>query len=145
MKTVRRIINGTAYDTATAEKIVTVNGHPEIAPEECATLYRTRNGAFFLWGSFVTPAYNVATELVPLSDDKAQKWLEDNANELVEKYFGAMPEGGAAERRITLRMPNNLAERIEGIAGEKKISMNRYILQCLESAAAGDGKPVVPV
>jgi hypothetical protein len=30
------------------------------------------------------------------TDQQAQKWLEENANDLVEKYFGEMAEGGAA-------------------------------------------------
>jgi len=87
----------------------------------------------------------VATGIFRYTDQQAQKWLEDNANDLVGKYFGKMPEGGAAERRITLRMPNNLAERIEEIAKAKEVSMNRYIVQCLDRCAAQDGKPVRPV
>jgi hypothetical protein len=137
----RRIIEGTAYDTETAELIKSVQGHPEYAPEEAATLYRTRNGAFFLWAQYVTPGYNVAVEIVPLPDERAQKWLEDNANELVEQYFGEMPEGGAAERRLTLRIPNNLAKRLEAISQSKEIPLNRYMNRCLERCAAEDGSP----
>jgi hypothetical protein len=33
-----------------------------------------------------------------------------HTNHLVEQYFGPMPEGGAAERRLTIRIPANLAE-----------------------------------
>jgi hypothetical protein len=140
----RRIIAGTAYDTETAELIKTVHGHPEAAPEEVATLYRTRNGAFFLWAQYLTPGYNVAVGIFPYTDEKAQEWLENNANDLVEKYFGEMPEGGAAERRLTLRMPNNLAERLEGLATAEDVSLNRYIVRSLERTAAVSGKPIVP-
>lgn len=120
----RRIINGTAYDTETAELIKRVDGDWQINPEESASLYRTRNGAFFLWAQYVTPGYNVAVDIFPYTDQDAQRWLETNGNDLVEKYFGEMPDGGAAERRITLRMPNNLAERIEAIAESRDVSMN---------------------
>jgi predicted DNA binding CopG/RHH family protein len=137
----RRIIDGTAYDTETAELIVERGGY-EHAPEELAQLYRTRNGAFFLWCRYVTPGLNVAVEIVPFEDEKARKWLEDNANELVEKYFGEMPEGGAAERRMTLRIPSNLAKRVEEIALAQKLTMTRYITRCLERCAAEDGKPI---
>ena len=137
----RKIIAGTAYDTETADLITTAHGHSD----DVASLYRTRNGAFFLWFQYVTPGYTVRVELEPFDDEKARKWLEDNANDLVEKYFGEMPDGGAAERRLTLRMPNNLAERLEGIAKSKDVSLNRHIVRCLERCAAEDGKPVAPV
>ena len=138
----RRIIDGTAYDTETAALIKNVQGHPDVAPEQSITLYQTRNGAFFLWARYLTPGYNVAVEIVPLADDKAQQWLEDHANELVEQYFGSMPEGGAAERRITLRVPNNLAIRLDLIAKSREIPLNRYINKCLERCAADDVEPV---
>lgn len=134
----RRIIDGTAYDTETAELIKMVE-HPA-DPADAAALYRTRNGAFFLWAQYVTPGHNVAVEIVPLTDEKAQKWLEENANKLVEQYFGEMPEGGAAERRLTLRIPNNLAKRLEAIAQSKKMPLSRYMNRCLERCVAEDGE-----
>jgi hypothetical protein len=102
-------------------------------------------GAFFLWEQCVTPSYRAAVDLFPLSDEKAQEWMEEHANELVEKYFGEMPEGGAAERRITLRMPSNLGERLNRLADGNNISVNRYIVRCLERCVAQDGQPVIPV
>jgi hypothetical protein len=137
----RRVIDGTAYDTETAEKIRQV-GFNDAFPDEGEVLYRTRNGAFFLWAQYVTPGYNVAVDIIPLSEEKTQRWMEQYANELVEKYFGEMPEGGAAERRMTLRLPNNLATRLTEIAEEKQLPLSRYIRQCLERCAAGEGKPV---
>jgi predicted DNA binding CopG/RHH family protein len=136
---VRRIIDGTAYDTETAALIEKIWGQSDNG--EAAALYQTRNGAFFLWIQYLTPGYNIAVEITPLTDEKAQKWLEDNANELVEQYFGKMPDGGAAERRFTLRIPNNLAKRLEAIAQSKEMPLNRYVNRCLERCAAEDGKP----
>jgi hypothetical protein len=139
----RRIIDGTAYDTDTAELIKMVQ-HPG-DPEEAAVLYRTRNGAFFLWAQYPTPGCNVAVDIFPFTDEKAQKWLEDNANELAEQIFGEKPEGGAAERRLTLRIPNNLAKRLETIAHSKKMPLNRYMNRCLERCAAEDAEHAVVV
>lgn len=143
-RAVRRIFDGTAYDTDTAELIVERGGH-EHTPENVGRLYRTRNGAYFLWAQYLTPGYRVAKDITPFSDEQAKKWLEANANELVEKYFGRMPEAGAAERRLTLRLPNNLARRLETLASARDISMNLYIVRCLERCAAQDGQPVIPV
>ena len=140
----RRIIDGTAYDTDTGELIMEV-GFNDAHPDEGQRLYRTRNGAFFLWEQYVTPSYRAGQDIVPLSDAKTQEWLEKYGNELVEKYFGEMPEGGAAERRITLRMPSNLGERLNRLAESNNVSVNRYIVRCLERCVAQDGQPVIPV
>jgi hypothetical protein len=141
----RRIIEGTAYDTETSEKI---KYSPEDEFEEAATtLYRTRHGAFFFHHRYLQPGwpdphdFTEVETLVPCEDNVAQKWLEERANELVEQYFGQMPEGGSAERRLTLRMPNNLAKRLEEIAKSKELPLSRYINRCLERCAAEDGKP----
>jgi len=140
----RRIKEGTAYDTETAELIKQI-GFTDAIPDQGETIYRTRNGAFFLWAQYVTPGNNVAQDIFPLRDEQAQKWLEKYANNLVEKYFGEMPEGGAAERRMTLRIPNNLATRLEEIAETKKMPLSRYMRRCLERCAAEDGKPAAIV
>jgi hypothetical protein len=140
---VRKIKDGTAYDTETGELIKEV-GFNDAHPDQGQRLYRTRNGAFFVWQHYVIEVYNGykgIEEISPVTDEEARKWLEEYGNELEEKYFGEMPEGGAAERRMTLRLPSNLAGRIEAIAEEKKIPISRYIRHCLERCAAEDGKP----
>jgi predicted HicB family RNase H-like nuclease len=138
----KRIIDGKSYDTETAGLVAEawspVGG-------DGAKLYQTRHGAYFLWAQFLTPSDNTVQELRPLSDDEAQKWLEQNANHLVEEHFGAMLEGGAAERRLTLRLPNNLAKRLDAIAQARRMSLNRYVTRCLERCAAEDGKPTTVV
>jgi hypothetical protein len=127
----RKIIEGTAYDTQTAELIVEVGGH-EHAPEDMGRLYRTRNGAYFLWFTYLTPGYTVKEDIEPFTDEKAQKWLETNANGLVEKVFGQMPEGGASERRVTLRLPRILAQRLEAISEAENISVNQLVVRTLD-------------
>ena len=139
----RKIISGTAYDTDTGELIKEVGFH-DGCEDQGLRLYRTRNGAFFLWEQYITPSYRAAHDIMPLADEEAQQWLEKYGNELVETYFGAMPEGGTAERRMTLRLPHNLAVRLEAIAEEKKLSLSRYIRGCLEKSAKEDGK-VAPI
>jgi hypothetical protein len=144
----RRVIKGKAYDTETGELLVE---RPVRDPEgeDVWRLYRTRNGSYFLWVQYLIldgyGAYDVAHKIIPFEDEEAKSWLETNANELVETYFGEMPEGGAAERRLTLRLPNNLAQRLETLAAAKGISMNRHIVACLERCAAQEGQPIIPI
>lgn len=133
----RRIISGTAYDTETAELVKQVCW--DDMDQQTSILYRTRNGVFFLSERYYTPSYQMAYEISPLDDQRAQEWLEKYGNELVEQYFGEMPEGGAAEKRLTLRIPRNLAKRLETIAEAKEVPLNRYITKCLERSAREDG------
>ena len=55
-----------------------------------------------------------------------------------------MPEGGAAKRRPTIRIPGNLADRIESLAKEQGLSLNSYAMHCFEQCAAADGQPGRP-
>jgi predicted HicB family RNase H-like nuclease len=50
-----------------------------------------------------------------------------------------MPEGGAAERRFTMRLPENLAARVEKAAAAKSQSFNTYAMRASESAVREDG------
>jgi predicted HicB family RNase H-like nuclease len=144
----RRILDGTAYDTETGELIKQIWYSPD--QEETTILHRTRHGAFFFYHRYLQKyfdpygggeGYDMKEQLIPCTVEDAQKWLEKCGNELVEQYFGEMPEGGAAERRLTLRMPNNLARRLEALAKAQETPLNRYINRCLERCAAEDGKP----
>jgi predicted HicB family RNase H-like nuclease len=78
-----------------------------------------------------------------VNDTEAQALLEKHANHLVEQYFGEMPEGGAAERRLTIRIPGNLADRLESLAKAQSMSLNTYAMRCFERCAAADGQPAV--
>src|SRR5438552_19157057 len=121
----RCIREGKAYDTQTGDPIKEVGGDER--EEWVHRLYRTRNGMFFLFEAGPVPVweqpdqYNNVECITPLSDEVAKKWLACHASELVEKYFGEMPEAGAAERRFTLRLPNNLGARLEAIAQSKDL------------------------
>jgi predicted DNA binding CopG/RHH family protein len=102
-------------------------------------LYQTKHGAFFL---FVQPPQDPAESyLQPLSDDEALERCQNHAPNLVEQYFGDFPEAGAAERRWTIRIPENLARRVEAVAQEKGMPINRYVMRCLERNVVVDGHP----
>jgi len=98
-------------------------------------LYQTRAGAFFT--IVVNHDGEDVLEFGPVSDEEAQKLLEKHANHLVEKYFDVI-EGGSAERRLTIRLPINLARRIESAAEKKNASVNAYVMRVLEQALNDD-------
>ena len=79
-----------------------------------------------------------------MTDEEALDTLQKHAPHLVDQYFGPFPEGGAAERRMTIRIPENLAERIERAAEAaeaKSLSLNSYAMRCFERCVAADGHP----
>jgi hypothetical protein len=142
----RCIVDRKAYDTRTGDFIVECGGDER--DQWIYRLYRTRNGRYFLYEAGPNPTerpdhYEPFEGITPLSDEEAQEWLERNANGLVEKYFGEAPEAGAAERRFTLRLADNLATRLEAIAQSKGLTLTRYIVRCLERCASQDGKPAL--
>lgn len=123
----KRIINGQTYNTDTATEVFIENAaEPSMA---WWALYQTRHGAFF---KVLVDHNGETTTFTPLSDAEAQAVLEKRANHLVEQYFGPMPEGGAAERRLTIRIPGNLADRLEMAAKAKRLSLNSYAMRCFE-------------
>jgi hypothetical protein len=128
----KRIIDGKSYNTDTATCIAqVVRDHDDF---EC--LYQTRHGAFFRYGCDET-----GHGILPATDAEAQAFLEKHANHLVEQYFGPMPEAGAAERRLTIRIPGNLADRVESAARARGLSLNSYAMRCFEQQVAADGVP----
>jgi hypothetical protein len=127
---VKRIIDGKAYNTETAILVAT-SGEPWEW-----SLYQTRQGAFF----FDDRDEKGDSAFRPMTDAEAQAFLEKNANHLVEQYFGPMPEAGTAERRLTIRIPGNLADRVEAAAEAKGLSLNGYAMRSLGQSAAADEK-----
>jgi hypothetical protein len=136
----KRIIDGQTYNTDTATEIV---GGENFNSSAWWGLYQTRAGAFF------KVVINHDGEEVlffdRLSDEDAAKLVAEHAPNLFEQYFGGMfPEGGSAEKRITVRLPINLAKRIEAAAGSKGASVNAYVMRALEKSVTQDGqRPVI--
>ena len=128
----KRIMDGKTYNTDTATRVAL--GGPEWS-EASWELYQTRHGAFFM----VSTDHDGASQtLRPLEDAEAQAFMEKHANNLVEQVFGPFPEAGAAEKRLTIRIPGNLADRIEAAAKNKGLSLNSYAMRCFEIYANTD-------
>ena len=84
----RKVINGVAYDTETAELVARVD-HGHESSQAWWALHRNQAGVFF---EVVADHDGVVDGCYPLSSRQAQQWLERHANHLVEIYFGPMPE-----------------------------------------------------
>jgi len=129
----KRIIDGQTYNTETATQIFV--GGSDFSNAWWG-IYQTRAGAFFK--IVVNHDGEEVQEFKPITDAEAQKLLEKHANHLVEKYFDVV-EGGSAERRMTVRLPINLARRVEEAAASKNASVNAYVMRALERSVTEDG------
>lgn len=84
----KKIIGGVAYDTDTANEIA-MGSHQHEMSDAWWRLYCTPSGVFF---EVVADHDGVITQFSPMTDQQARQFLEVNANKLVERYFGLMPE-----------------------------------------------------
>ncbi len=136
----KQIIDGQSYNTETATEIV---GGENFNSSAWWALYQTRAGAFFK-----VIINHDGEELLffdRVSDEDAAKIVAECAPDLLEEYFdGMFPEGGSAEKRLTVRLPINLAKRIEAAAESKGASVNAYVMRALEKSVLEDGqRPVL--
>jgi predicted DNA binding CopG/RHH family protein len=133
----KRIIDGQAYNTETATEIV-MKGNDHSGA--WFGLYQTRAGAFFK--VVVNHGGEEVLSFEPVNDEDAANIVSQYRPALVNKYFdGMFPEGGSAERRLTVRLPINLARRVETAASAKGVSVNAYVMRSLERSVSQDGQP----
>jgi hypothetical protein len=135
----RRIISGRAYNTETAALIAIATPKGPGSDEE-HQLYRSRYGEFFFVYNYLTPGDVMQAEVVPTTYDQALAFAEKHANDAVERWFGNVPEAGQEERQLTLRVPGPLAATAQHIADGLKISLNTYLMRCVERGVASDSK-----
>jgi hypothetical protein len=86
----RIVLDGIAYDTDTATKII---GGSNPYSDAWWGLYRAQTGGFF---KIVVDHHGDLQECGLLSAVEARASLEKSANHLVEEYFGSMPEPSSA-------------------------------------------------
>jgi hypothetical protein len=137
------IKNGITYDTDTSERIAGFEPDEEALMRwgggPFGDLYQNKHGAFFLVGG----NWEDEAEVYPMTEAEALAFVERHADAVqVEKYFGPQPEAGAAESRLSIRLPINLANRIEKIAKAKGLTLDAYARQCFERCATQDGEPL---
>jgi hypothetical protein len=117
---VKRVIQGTTYDTDTSVEVTGGDNSPN--SNAWWALYRTQQGVFFK----VVIDHDGLTinEFRPLTDTQARAILEKHANQLVENYFGSMPE--ASSMKFSRRTVISAIEIMES-----KIRTHSNLTRCL--------------
>jgi len=94
----RKIVDGKIYDTEAAERIAerrTGYGRGDFNWCE-ESIYRTKKGNWFLAGqggamtryAQSSGEYKTTSlDIIPLSDEEAVEWLQEHAQDKLEKYF----------------------------------------------------------
>ncbi|MBU6419150.1 MAG: type II toxin-antitoxin system HicB family antitoxin [Proteobacteria bacterium] len=139
----KRIIDGKTYNTETATRL---GGwiDDEHGFEQGADLYQNRLGAFFLYCFSDDGPKSEEDKIVPYTPEQAQKFLEKHHGydvELIESLFGQMPEAGSSESKFTLRLPDNLRNRLAALAKANGQSLNAWVVRCLEQCSASPELP----
>lgn len=107
----KKVINGSLYDTETAKPLGQRNDYYDHLSWMSETLYRTKSGKYFVYGEGGgNSRYAVMTEcghwesgakITPVSLDEAQKWAEEHLTG--DEYLAAF--GPTQERTVVSVLP----------------------------------------
>jgi hypothetical protein len=127
----KQIKDGVTYNTETSHRIASRFEADSSAGWE---MYQTLGGAFFM----VITEYDGETQRIePYEGAAALAFLakhadfETKSSGGLDSPFGDYSEDD--ERRITIRFPASLARGMERAAKEKHLSLNSYVMRCVES------------
>jgi hypothetical protein len=157
---IRRVVNGTAYNTSTSLLLKAVESEDtgsqqgDINTVLTQGLYRTRNRDYFLaqWIDVVSKKTGPLTSsdsIEPISLDAAKSWLQQHDPENFELVI--WPHASAEKQRsggtvLTVRVPVNLKTVLDIQAQKREISTNQLAINYLEFGAANRvSEPKPPV
>lgn len=120
------IKGGITYNTATATALCQ---GISLDQRFSYTLYQTRKGGYFCaWQLiYADNKLDKLPVLDPVSVPEAQALLA-RAGE------PPPPPIKGPESRITLRLPSRLAQRVEAAAAQSSMSVNEYLMRCIEKS-----------
>lgn len=125
----KKIIDGILYNTETAEELAEWDNGlgPSDGHNENETLYRKKNGQFFLYGdggplSAYAESYmnghgwTSGADIKPLTVDAAKRWAEEKIDvDEYEKIFGKASEGNELVS-VTLQLEHDDWEKLVKLA-----------------------------
>jgi predicted HicB family RNase H-like nuclease len=137
----KRIIDGKTYNTDTATLVARAwwNDWERGNVEMQGDLYLTRGGAFFL--VHTDPSNEDARAVFePMDREHVDRWLATGEVEVFDSTLFQEPEEAAAEREpeatVYLRVPRALKDRIEAEARDDEISLNSWVMRCVERCSS---------
>ena len=143
----KKIISGRKYDTATAVLVGEwSDGYPGDFKYECETLYRKRNGEYFLFGeggamskyarSRGDNTWSGGEEIIPLSYDRAREWAEKHLDaDDYEAAFGEVSEGDE-DVMLSVRVPASVKVTVGRLAAQSGRTMADIVSDAIVAYAS---------
>lgn len=141
----KKIIKGKKYDTETATKVGEWCNTPDTRQfgYVCETLYRKRNGEYFLHGEggaaskysrdYGDNRWGFGEVIIPLTFEAAMEWAEANLEaDEYEAEFGEVP-GDDSTDVVFARVPLKMAAKLERAARESGKSKSEVLTEILEA------------
>lgn len=146
----KKIINGRKYDTDTASEVGSWwNEYPvNDFQYETETLYRKRNGEFFVFGEGGAMSkyaearggsgWSGGSAIVPLSYDKARQWAEEHLDaDDYEAAFGEVSEDGDEDAVISVRVPARTRALLDRLAAQSGRPKGEIVSEALAMVELG--------
>lgn len=137
----KKVINGKRYNTESARYIGEYNA-PYATNDfnwYCETLYLKQTGEFFLHGEGnaltryaeqYIDGVGYGEKLMPLTDDEARKWVEENLEvDVYDELFGEGEE--EKNKTFSLLLPESIYDRVKALATESDRTMKDIIVEKL--------------
>lgn len=144
----KRVIEGKTYNTDTATIVASYEYTDEKENEVTVGLYQTRGGAFFGVHSWVEEDSEGDPrrrfEFEPFSRRDIDRLISGQfavgGIEIIDERALTLPPEAEAEEEpsttIYFRLPSSLKGRVEVLAKEAGLSVNAWMLRCVERCAA---------
>lgn len=133
----KKIINGSRYDTETAKRLGWWESGPDIRDLfYCSeTLYRTKSGKYFLHGEGGPgTAYGNSPngeQIIPIAEDAAKAWAEEHmSGDDYEVAFGAVDDDIT---QVAAYLNSSLLNKLDAYKAEHNMSRNEIIIAALRA------------
>lgn len=143
----KKIISGRKYDTDTATMVGEwSDGYPRDFRYQCETLYRKRNGEYFLHGeggamskyavSHGDNSWGGGEEIIPLSYDRAREWAEKHLDaDDYEAAFGEVSEGDE-DVMLSVRVSASVKATVGRLAAQSGRTMADIVADAIVAYAS---------
>lgn len=133
----KKIINGSRYDTETAKRLGRWESGTDIRDllHYSETLYRTKSGKYFLHGEggHGTTYGNSQNgeQIIPIAEDAAKAWAEEHMDgDDYEATFGAV---GDDITQVAAYLNSSLLNKLDAYKVEHNMSRNEIIIAALRA------------
>ena len=145
----KKIINGRKYDTDTASMVGEwSDGYPSDFRYEAETLYRKRNGEYFILGegnamsryaeSCGDNSWSSGWRIIPLSYERARQWAEEHLDaDDYELAFGEVSEDGDEDAVISVRVPARTRALLDRLAAQSGRPKGEIVSEALAMVELG--------